>query len=72
LVSQLLGHTALNAAVRSLSVTFVATTTLLEPVIAAIAAALIFGERPAWYTGVGALLIFIAIGLAVRVEARGE
>ena len=72
LVSQLLGHTALNAAVRSLSVTFVATTILVEPVIAAIGAALIFGERPAWYTAAGALLIFIAIGLAVRVEARGE
>jgi drug/metabolite transporter (DMT)-like permease len=68
LVSQLFGHTALNAAVRSLSVTFVATTTLLEPVIAAVAAALVFGEHPAPLTAIGALLILIAIGLAIRAE----
>jgi len=45
-VSQLFGHTALNAAVRALSATFVAMTILLEPVIAAIAAAFVFGEHP--------------------------
>jgi drug/metabolite transporter (DMT)-like permease len=70
LVSQLFGHTALNAAVRALSATFVATATLLEPVIAAIAAALIFNERPAPLTAVGAIVILIAIVLAIRAEAR--
>jgi len=69
-VSQLFGHTALNAAVRVLSATFVATTTLLEPVIAAVAAAIVFGEQPAPFTAAGAVLILIAIALAIRTEAR--
>jgi drug/metabolite transporter (DMT)-like permease len=65
LASQLFGHTAINAAVRVLSATFVAMTVLLEPVVAAVAAALVFGEHPAPFTAVGALLIFTAIALAV-------
>ena len=69
LVSQLFGHTALNAAVRTLSATFVATTTLLEPVIAAIAAALLFGEHPSPATAAGASVILIAIALAIRAES---
>jgi len=68
-ISQLFGHTALNAAVRVLSATFVATTTLLEPVIAAIAAAFVFGEHPAPFTAAGAVLILTGIALAIRAEA---
>lgn len=68
LISQLFGHTAINAAVRVLSPTFVALTTLLEPLIAAIAAAYVFGERPTPFTAAGATLIFIAIALAIRAE----
>jgi drug/metabolite transporter (DMT)-like permease len=49
--------------------TFVATATLLEPVVAAIAAAFVFGERPAPFTAAGALLILAAIALAIRAEA---
>ena len=65
LISQLFGHSALNAAVRTLSATLVSTTTLLEPVIAALAAAAVFGERLAPITALGALLIFAGIALAV-------
>jgi len=68
--SQLFGHSALNAAVRSLSATLVGVTTLLEPVIAAVAAALVFGERPAPFTALGALVILTGIGLAIRDETR--
>ncbi len=68
LISQLFGHTAINAAVRVLSPTFVAMTVLLEPAIAAIAAALVFGERPAPVTAAGTLLIFAAIAIALRAE----
>jgi drug/metabolite transporter (DMT)-like permease len=68
--SQLFGHVALNAAVRSLSATLVGMTILLEPVIAAIVAALVFGERLAPLTGLGALVILAGIGLAVRDETR--
>jgi len=70
LVSQLFGHTALAAAVRSLSATLVATTTLLEPVIAAALAAAIFAERLAIGTAAGAFLILAGIALAIRAEER--
>jgi drug/metabolite transporter (DMT)-like permease len=66
LVSQLFGHTALNAAVRVLSATFVSTVTLLEPVIAGLLAAWIFGERLGATTALGALVILIAIAAALR------
>jgi drug/metabolite transporter (DMT)-like permease len=69
-VSQLFGHTAINAAVRVLSATFVAMTVLVEPVVAAIAAAFVFGEHPAPFTAAGALLVLIAIALALRAEPR--
>jgi len=72
LVSQLFGHTAINAAVRLLSATFVALTTLLEPLIAAVAAAFVFGEQPAPLTAAGAVLILIAIAMAIRAESREE
>jgi drug/metabolite transporter (DMT)-like permease len=69
LVSQLFGHSALNAAVRSVSATLVGMTVLLEPVIAAVAAALVFGERLTPATGIGAAIVLAGIGLAVRAEA---
>jgi drug/metabolite transporter (DMT)-like permease len=70
LVSQLFGHTAINAAVRVLSPTFVAMTVLLEPVVAAVAAASVFGEHPAPLTAVGALLVFVAIYLVIPSLSR--
>jgi drug/metabolite transporter (DMT)-like permease len=66
LFSQILGHTSLNSAVRVLSATFVSTVTLLEPVIAAVLAAWLFGERLGWATAAGAAVIMAAIALAVR------
>jgi drug/metabolite transporter (DMT)-like permease len=66
--SQLFGHSAVNAAVRRLSATLVGMTILLEPVIAAVTAAIVFGERLAPATGAGALVIMAGIGLAVRAE----
>jgi len=72
LLSQLFGHTALNAAVRTLSATFVATVTLIEPAIAAGLAAVIFHERLAPATLAGSLVILIAIGIALRAEVRTQ
>jgi drug/metabolite transporter (DMT)-like permease len=69
-ISQLFGHTALNAAVRRLSATLVATVTLVEPAVAGILAALIFGERLAPGTFVGGLLVLAGIALALRSEPR--
>jgi drug/metabolite transporter (DMT)-like permease len=68
LLSQLFGHTALNAAVRVLSATFVSTVTLLEPAIAAALAAWIFNERLGPTTGLGALILLAAIAAALRGE----
>jgi drug/metabolite transporter (DMT)-like permease len=70
LVSQLFGHTALNAAVRRLSATLVATATMIEPAIAAILAALILGERLAPGTLVGAAVVLSGIAVALRAEYR--
>ncbi|HYW54750.1 MAG TPA: DMT family transporter, partial [Dongiaceae bacterium] len=70
LLSQLFGHTALNAAVRVLSATFVSTLTLLEPVVAAVLAAWLFAERLGATTGIGAAVILAAIGIALRGEQR--
>jgi drug/metabolite transporter (DMT)-like permease len=72
LLSQLFGHTALNAAVRVLSATLVSTMTLLEPVIAAVLAAWLFGEGLGAVTAVGALVILGAIGIALRGEQRAD
>lgn len=68
LVSQLFGHTALNAVVRRLSATLVATVTLIEPAIAAVLAAAILGERLAPGTLAGAAVVLAGIALALRTE----
>lgn len=69
LVSQLIGHTALNAALRDFAPSTVAMSTLLEPVAAALLAAAIFHEASGALTIFGGLLILAAIGLAAREEA---
>ena len=70
LLSQLFGHTALNAAVRVISATLVGTMILLEPLIATLLAAWLFGERLGAATAIGAIVILAAIGIALRGEAR--
>jgi drug/metabolite transporter (DMT)-like permease len=49
-----------------LSATFVSTVTLFEPVIAAVLAAWLFGERLGWPTALGGAVILGAIALAAR------
>ena len=69
LVSQLMGHTALNAALRWFSPSAVAFTTLLEPVAAAHLALAIFGERLMPTAIIGGVLVLLAIGVFLREEA---
>jgi drug/metabolite transporter (DMT)-like permease len=69
LVSQLLGHTAMNVSLQWFTATTVGFATLLEPVVAAVLAAVIFGEAIAGTTLVGAVLLFAAIALAIRNQA---
>jgi drug/metabolite transporter (DMT)-like permease len=65
LVSQLLGHTAMNAALRWFSSTAVAFSTLLEPVIAAIAALLLFGETLSALSIAGAVVLLGSVASVI-------
>jgi drug/metabolite transporter (DMT)-like permease len=69
LISQLLGHTSINIALRWFTPTTVGFSTLLEPVIAAVLGALIFGEALSGVTLIGAVLLFGAIALSIRDQA---
>ncbi len=62
LVSQLLGHTALNAALRHFTPSVIALTTLLEPIVAAILAAIVFRETLSWQAAGGGIAILSAVG----------
>lgn len=68
LISQLLGHTALNASLRFFSPSAIATATLLEPVFAAILAALIFAESMSALAIGGGIILLGAIALALRFD----
>jgi drug/metabolite transporter (DMT)-like permease len=68
LVSQLLGHTALNASLRWFSASAVAFTTLCEPIAAALLALLIFGEGLTPAALFGGCLVLAAIAVFLREE----
>jgi drug/metabolite transporter (DMT)-like permease len=74
LVSQLLGHTALNAALRDFRPSVVALSTLAEPVVAAVLAAIVFRELlgPATIAGGVLVLAAVAITLATSRPASAE
>ena len=69
LVSQLLGHTALNAALRWFSPSAVAFSTLIEPVSAAVLAFFIFAETLGPVAIVGAIVLLAAVGIVLREES---
>ena len=66
LVSQLLGHTALNASLRDFTPSTIALATLLEPIVAALLAAWLFGEALGPRTFAGGVLVLVAVALALR------
>ncbi len=68
LVSQLLGHTALNASLRWFSPSAVSFATLLEPVFAAILALIVFGEAISPVAIVGAAILLGSIAIVLREE----
>jgi len=72
LVSQLLGHTALNAALRDFTPSVVAMTTLLEPIVAAVLAAFIFRETLSWQAALGGVLVLAAIAVTLRPAKMDE
>ncbi|MDQ2872602.1 MAG: DMT family transporter [Candidatus Eremiobacteraeota bacterium] len=70
ILSQLLGHTALNAALRWFSPSAIAFTTVIEPVIAALLALAIFHEALTPAGLVGGVLVLAAIAVVLREETR--
>jgi drug/metabolite transporter (DMT)-like permease len=67
-ISQLLGHTGMNASLRWFSPSAVAMSTLLEPVIAAVLALLIFGESLTTLALAGGVLVLVAIAAFLRED----
>jgi len=72
LVSQLLGHTALNAALRDFSPSTIALATLLEPVVAALLAAWLFGETVAPLAIAGGVAVLVAVGIVLSFAPRHD
>ncbi len=66
LVPQLIGHTGINFAISRLDPTAVATTTLLEPVGAALLALAVFGEVPTALSLAGAAVALVGVAVTVR------
>jgi drug/metabolite transporter (DMT)-like permease len=66
IVSQLIGHTAFNWALKHLKASMVAITILGEPIGASILAYIIFRETIKSFQSVGIILIFLAIIIASR------
>jgi drug/metabolite transporter (DMT)-like permease len=74
LISQLLGHTGMNAALRWFSPTAVAFSTLLEPVFAAALALALFGETLSGLAIIGAVLLLgsIAVDLWIAPNEQSD
>jgi drug/metabolite transporter (DMT)-like permease len=70
LVSQLLGHTALNAALRDFRPSVIALSTLAEPIVAAVLAAIAFHEALTLPTIAGGALVLSAVALTLVRESR--
>jgi drug/metabolite transporter (DMT)-like permease len=66
IVPQLIGHTAINWALKHLKTSMIAITILGEPIGASILAYVIFQERISSFQGAGIMLIFLAIIIASR------
>jgi drug/metabolite transporter (DMT)-like permease len=70
LLSQLLGHTAFNAALKWFSPSAIAFTTVIEPVVAALLAFAVFHEALTPPALLGGLLALAAVATVLREESR--
>ncbi|MGQ0383596.1 MAG: DMT family transporter [Gammaproteobacteria bacterium] len=70
LVSQLIGHSGYNWALRHLAPLFVAIVLVGEPVLASLLGWWLFGEVPGWRTLAGGALILAGIALAAFADGR--
>jgi len=69
-IPQLIGHSTYNWALRYLPATFVAVTTLGEPIGSAILAFFILNERPTIAIVIGGVLILLGIYFAARNNSK--
>jgi drug/metabolite transporter (DMT)-like permease len=68
-VSQLLGHTAMNASLKHFSSSTVAISTLLEPVFAGLLAAVLFAEHLQLQAIIGSVVVLVSIGAILKLQA---
>ena len=66
LISQLLGHTALNASLATFTPSVVGLSTLCEPIVAALLAAIFFHEGVGVQTVAGGVLVLASVGIVLR------
>jgi drug/metabolite transporter (DMT)-like permease len=72
LISQIIGHTSYNWALKWFSASLIAVSLLGEPIGATILAYVIFDEGLTWTKFIGGFLILAAIYLAARGENKGN
>ncbi len=70
LISQLLGHTGINASLRWFTPSAISFASLLEPVFAAVLALMLFGEAVSPAAVAGGLLLLGSIAVVLREERR--
>lgn len=71
-ISQLIGHTAMNASLRTFAPSVVAMTTLLEPPLAALLAVFVFGEALSLQTVIGGLAVIAGVAVTLRSTAGAQ
>ncbi|MDQ6933046.1 MAG: DMT family transporter, partial [Candidatus Eremiobacteraeota bacterium] len=69
LISQSLGHTAINVSLHFFSPSAISFATLFEPVVAAVLAAILFGETLGGLTLLGGCIVLLSIGTVLYAEA---
>lgn len=69
LISQLLGHTAINASLRWFSPSTISFANLLEPVFAALLALLIFHETLSWRAALGGAILLASVLAVMRDQS---
>ena len=70
IVSQLIGHTSFNWAIRWISPTFISLTLLLEPIASSWLGFILFAEIPSLLVFIGGLIVLLGVGISVL--GKGE
>ena len=70
--STILGHSIFSWCLKFFSPSFVSASKLCEPVVAAVLAAILFGEMPSWLQVAGGILILTGVFYYSRIEKAKE